>query len=282
MRSGNSVLSVALINILCSFARSDVLSAMEDVSVSGGKRTRDEAGVLTEPESDVDVHRNPKGAKDERARDVEVRTFNWGGRLFQVKGKMEVLLEKNLLKKWRQIEWVKIDGVLQDDVFRYEGEVDEAGNPHGQGTFVLCWDSLQLEGQWKGSVSRYEGQWEHGMRHGRGKANFVGGLQYEGQFQHDERHVEGAITSQNGRRYEGQWEHGLRHGQGEHVYLDGSRYEGQWEQGKRHGKGKKNAQTAPGIRANGSTESGSIKKGTMPMAVESDGHLECRIVPLER
>ena len=68
----------AYLAVSVSSARSDILSATKDMRVSGSKHTRDGAGMLTEPESDVDVHRNPKDIKDERARDVEVRTFESG------------------------------------------------------------------------------------------------------------------------------------------------------------------------------------------------------------
>jgi hypothetical protein len=85
----------------------------------------------------------------------------------------------------------------------YEGQLNEAGLPHGYGK-QLCRN---------GDV--YEGSWYEGKPHGRGVYRYVSGAFYDGEF-----------------------EMGIRHGRGRYAYVNGQLYDGMWVKGKRQGQGK--------------------------------------------
>jgi len=146
----------------------------------------------------------------------------------------------------------------------YEGEVNEAKNPEGQGTFEYRGDDeaarLMYDGGWKDKAAegygvmkwqngdRYEGDWVAGLREGKGKylSKATGG-KYEGEYAADLKEGSGKYTFANGDSYDGQWKAGLRHGQGTYTWKEKNenteedeynRYSGDWEEGVKQGQGK--------------------------------------------
>merc|ERR1712051_791893 len=99
----------------------------------------------------------------------------------------------------------------------YEGEVNEAKNPEGQGTFEYRGDDeaarLMYDGGWKDKAAegygvmkwqngdRYEGDWVGGLREGKGKylSKSTGG-KYEGEYVADLKEGSGKYTFSNGIR----------------------------------------------------------------------------------
>jgi hypothetical protein len=99
---------------------------------------------------------------------------------------------------------------------KYEGQW-EAGEFHGEGTFI-----------WVLGKEQYDGCWKKGARHGRGRMAFSNGDFYDGDWLEGERTGEGLYVYANGDRYEGQWQAGQRVGRGTLKYSNGDRFEGQW------------------------------------------------------
>ena len=87
----------------------------------------------------------------------------------------------------------------------YEGDVKD-GFRHGTGTY-RCGTC----------PSMYIGEWEHGLRQGKGVLYFDGKCESY---------------------FDGEWDRGNRSGLGVHKYKSGNIYEGQWLNNMRHGKGK--------------------------------------------
>ncbi|CAK9071828.1 Radial spoke head 10 homolog B [Durusdinium trenchii] len=92
----------------------------------------------------------------------------------------------------------------------YDGDVDEAGRPHGFG--------IQQTREDPGLV--YDGEWRHGRRHGRGQLidDKSGRVVYIGGWKDDVRHGFGVEvrggSHESGESYEGWWRNGERHGLG--------------------------------------------------------------------
>jgi hypothetical protein len=130
---------------------------------------------------------------------------------------------------------------------------------HGRGTLSLS--EHKVAGRsvvgWK-----YQGEFQYGMKHGRGLLLDGEGGMYEGEFQDDrfhgngtfrckkftyvgqykfgQRHGVGKITyGEGGGWYEGTWHRGEPHGEGEHHYKGGGFYRGSWRMGERHGVGRR-------------------------------------------
>lgn len=83
------------------------------------------------------------------------------------------------------------------------------GNLHGQGTYVGEHIS-QPNGVDDASAieipegkNSYEGNWEHGMKHGYGVFVWSDGSKYEGYFKDDQFHGEGEYTRSDGKHYKG-------------------------------------------------------------------------------
>ncbi len=58
------------------------------------------------------------------------------------------------------------------DKGRYEGEVNDNGDPHGNGTYYYA------------NGDRYEGSWNDGSTHGQGVLYFSNGWSIDGEFEH--------------------------------------------------------------------------------------------------
>jgi len=76
----------------------------------------------------------------------------------------------------------------------YEGEVNDDGDPHGQGTMTF------------GNGDRYEGQYKDGKRHGQGVFEHASGIRYEGSWKDGGHHGEGTIYLSGGMRLIGQFD----------------------------------------------------------------------------
>merc|ERR1712032_734407 len=155
----------------------------------------------------------------------------------------------------------------------YEGEVNEAKNPEGQGTFEYRGDDeaarLMYDGGWKDKAAegygvmkwqngdRYEGDWVAGLREGKGKylSKATGG-KYEGEYAADLKEGSGKYTFANGDSYDGQWKAGLRHGQGKFTYHNGDVFSGPYVAGNRHGSGEL-------VKADGEVRSEEYKEGKL-------------------
>jgi hypothetical protein len=92
--------------------------------------------------------------------------------------------------------------------------------------------------------NKYEGQWEHGKRHGRGTlwmATPKGPEKYKrvytGDWYQDKKTGRGTYFYDSDDRYDGFWLNNLPHGEGRMIYGTGDIYEGQWINGKREGYG---------------------------------------------
>lgn len=84
----------------------------------------------------------------------------------------------------------------------------------------------------------YEGQWNFGLRHGKGKQIWKDGSRYDGFWENNKENGKGRMIYADGDVYEGDWKDGKRHGNGKYVHLDGTEYNGFWCEDEQHGYGK--------------------------------------------
>ena len=89
-------------------------------------------------------------------------------------------------------------------------------------------DTSQTSSQWhncsgmdieKGNGT-YIGEYKHGVRHGKGEFEFIGGDKYVGEFRNNKRHGQGTFALVSGNKYVGEFKDGKRHGQGTYTYLE--------------------------------------------------------------
>lgn len=74
------------------------------------------------------------------------------------------------------------------------------------------------------------------MKHGRGKFSYYQqGECYDGEWQHGERHGRGTYHYSLGTKYEGYWERGLKWGRGTVEFSSGTRYDGMFASDKATG-----------------------------------------------
>jgi len=84
----------------------------------------------------------------------------------------------------------------------------------------------------------YEGQFLHGMRHGKGTHEFRNEV-YEGEWKWDHRHGWGQLNNGDGSAIKGEWQAGKPHGFASILDTKGVVvYEGEFKDGKRHGLGR--------------------------------------------
>jgi len=159
---------------------------------------------------------------------------------------------------------------------RYRGILHAiTGLPHGNGTLTYypvsknkeesldfyegCFDRGQYHGKgrirWK-SGDTYEGDYVMGKREGNGTYRWSDGRQYKGEFRNDMRHGEGVFIYGNraGDWYQGSFVEGRREGKGRFVFSDGSKYDGDWKAGVYHGQGEL-------VGSNGDVYVGSFENG---------------------
>ena len=145
-----------------------------------------------------------------------------------------------------------------DDDFRYTGETNSEGLPHGHGKIEFD-IGISYEGQFKDGMMhghgvylfypdleewadhllyRYEGEFKENKKCGIGKTQRANGDCYIGEFRNDVMHgigreTYGAVEDY----YKGEWKHGQKEGIGLYVYANGAHYRGEWKSGNKHGKG---------------------------------------------
>lgn len=117
----------------------------------------------------------------------------------------------------------------------YQGDIVD-GKPHGQGILIYITNN-QLK------HSRYTGQFQNGLFHGRGTLTRENGDCYDGEWEAGKRHGQGIATgtiwtyTTLAFRYVGSFANDQFHGQGTLTYNDGSGYVGPFVNDKRHGQG---------------------------------------------
>jgi hypothetical protein len=89
-----------------------------------------------------------------------------------------------------------------------------------------------------GPDGMYEGDFMHGMRHGKGRYEFREEV-YDGEWKWDHRHGWGQLSCADGSTIKGEWQNGKTHGFASVVDQKGTViYEGEFKEGKRHGLGR--------------------------------------------
>ena len=83
---------------------------------------------------------------------------------------------------------------------------------------------------------KYEGDFEMGIKHGRGKLVLEGSV-YVGEFENDEMSGRGDMEWGDGKKYEGEWKGGMMHGDGVFTWPSGKVYRGRYEFGEKAGRG---------------------------------------------
>ncbi|TGK02769.1 hypothetical protein EHQ53_12640 [Leptospira langatensis] len=78
---------------------------------------------------------------------------------------------------------------------------------------------------------------EGNCREGYGIRSLPGSYRYEGNFENGLAHGKGKLLLESGESYDGTWVKGNKEGTGINLYPDGSSYEGTWKANKRDGKG---------------------------------------------
>lgn len=157
-----------------------------------------------------------------------------------------------------------------EDGSRYEGEVNESGQPHGKGHLVSnsptgCGRKDHYQGEFKngkkdgyghmkyelnGYIAEYKGEWHDDMRCGKGKYSrmSMGGgarhcYEYDGEWLDDKEHGQGVSINSDEKgihlstimeKYTGGFANGQRHGHGK-IERDG--YDGNFSDGKEYFEG---------------------------------------------
>lgn len=104
---------------------------------------------------------------------------------------------------------------MPDGTF-YTGELDINGIPHGFGSIK----DFDL------NLIVYEGTWEHGIKHGRGKYHMGNGYFYEGEFYKEKLQGEGKYYYKDKILFEGKYDNGSPVGNGKIYMKNGSFFEG--------------------------------------------------------
>lgn len=73
-----------------------------------------------------------------------------------------------------------------------------------------------------------QGEFKHGVWHGKGTCRYVDGCRYEGTWENNLQDGLGTMTYPDTRRYEGEWRRGKRHGAGTLHWPCGTKYVGTW------------------------------------------------------
>lgn len=125
---------------------------------------------------------------------------------------------------------VRYEGAL---ALRTGGPLAKGGDPrvpHGRGRCLR-----DVEGA---AVVVYDGEFEQGLPHGRGRYTFRDGATYDGEFRDGRRDGTGTFRSAHDETYAGEWAADERHGSCTERYADGSiKYVGAYRRNQRHGYG---------------------------------------------
>ena len=105
------------------------------------------------------------------------------------------------------------------DGSRYSGQFNK-GVPHGKGRLIMV----------KGDV--YEGEFYFGKKQGEGKYHFSSGNKYIGQFKGDKISGKGKMEYADNTQYQGNWKNNKPHGYGTYFYSNGRKVTGFWKSGR--------------------------------------------------
>ena len=110
----------------------------------------------------------------------------------------------------------------------YRGQVLVPGTTirHGNGEYT-----------YSNKCFKYEGQYENGMKHGKGIMHLPNGSSYEGDFKNGEMTGTGLRRWADGTTYSGSFKMGEMNGQGIWISPSGDQYDGEFVDNKRHGEG---------------------------------------------
>ena len=110
----------------------------------------------------------------------------------------------------------------------YRGQVLVPGTTirHGNGEYT-----------YSNKCFKYEGQYENGMKHGKGIMHLPNGFSYEGDFKNGEMTGTGLRRWADGTTYSGSFKMGEMNGQGIWISPSGDQYDGEFVDNKRHGEG---------------------------------------------
>jgi hypothetical protein len=94
----------------------------------------------------------------------------------------------------------------------------------------------------KRDISKYTGEFSKGLKHGKGKLQFLSikqqGSFYDGDWVNGKMEGSGKYMRPDGSTYSGAWIDGRMHGNGIEMKCNGVEvYDGSWKNGRRHGKG---------------------------------------------
>ncbi len=121
-----------------------------------------------------------------------------------------------------------VDHGAKEDIYVGSTLLD-GRTPHGRGSLV--YSSLDPE------RGKYEGEWENGQRHGKGRLIWKNGKIYEGDWRNDKLNGKGRLRWINGMEYEGEFESNAFSGTGMLRWPSGKAYYGRWAGGKQNGDG---------------------------------------------
>jgi len=146
------------------------------------------------------------------------------------------------------------------DIVNFEGERNEEGEMHGQGTRTNengdiyvgafkhdhysgfgTYTSFSNKQDEEEYAFKFEGNFENDQMNGEGKLVYGNGNVYTGWFQNGVFARVGVFAwntrALKGNVFTGEYKENKRHGHGSLVYANGNRYEGRWEHNKRVGTG---------------------------------------------
>ncbi len=112
---------------------------------------------------------------------------------------------KPTTEEWKAPTWNDKEALYEKvdlEVGKYEGAINEAGQPHGHGKFTWPDDSVFI------------GDWLNGKRHGKGKFVRYDGYTHEGAYDDDLKHGQGRELDLNGWEMEANFVKGRKHGTG--------------------------------------------------------------------
>ena len=118
---------------------------------------------------------------------------------------------------------------------------------HGSGSMTLA-DGSRYDGQFENGVrsgqglfqsaaGRYEGVWADDVPQGNGRFDYIDGANYDGEWFGGRRNGFGIYSRVDGSNYEGDWLDDMPDGYGQLVESDDYTYEGAWSKGQRAGYG---------------------------------------------
>lgn len=158
--------------------------------------------------------------------------------------------QKTSIKNNSSLNFSKNEKKSFPDGSVYIGEIDqETGKKNGQGKLTFPNGDF-YEGQFKQDLyhgkgafieqstnSKYEGNWEEGMKNGQGKEFFGDGSVYEGNYFKNKRSGKGKLILSNGSEYFGDFNEDKIEGKGIFKWNEKKIYYGEWENNSLNGIG---------------------------------------------